>query len=114
METSNEHRVGPPHPRWPRPRHREGYGGLGYASSPCKETGGGLAGGGERERERGGVILPFLLSFPLFYGSRHILAARSLGDSIGGVGPRLRYGQHVICTGNRPRFALGLMVWVDS
>ena len=58
--------------------------------------------------------LPFLMSFPLFYRSCHILVARSLGDLIGGVGPRLRYGQHVIFTGNRPRFALRLMVLVDS
>ena len=54
---------------------------------------------------------PFLFSFPLFYGFRHILAARPLGDSIGGVGPRLRYGQHMIYPGNRPRVALGLMVF---
>ena len=50
----------------------------------------------------------------LCYRFRHILAARPLGDSIISVGPRLRYGQHMIYTGNRPRFALGLMVLVDS
>ncbi|KAH7628289.1 hypothetical protein B0T09DRAFT_178756 [Sordaria sp. MPI-SDFR-AT-0083] len=68
----------------------------------------------ERERERRGVILSFLLSFPLCYRFRHILAARPLGDSITSVGPRLRYGQHMIYIGNRPRFALGLMVLVDN
>ena len=51
---------------------------------------------------------------PLCYRFRHILAARSLGDSIISVGPRLRYGQHMIYTGNRPWFALGLMVLVDK
>ncbi|KAA8633830.1 hypothetical protein SMACR_05334 [Sordaria macrospora] len=45
---------------------------------------------------------------------RHILAARPLGDSIISVRPRLRYGQHMIYIGSRPRFALGLMVLVDN
>ena len=54
-----------------------------------------------------------LFSFVFFFvlRVRHILTACPLGDSIGGVEPRLRYGQHMIYTGNRPRVALGLMVF---
>ena len=62
-------------------------------------------------RDRGDYTI---LSFSLCYRFRHILAARPLGDSIISVGPRLRYGQHMIYIGSRPRFALGLMVLVDN
>ena len=64
----------------------------------------------KKERESGRYrLLPAHLSQHC-----HILAARPLGHSILSFGPRLRYGQHMIYIGSRPRFALGLMVLVDN